>query len=148
MSAKSINPNQFRLFWSGDELQKAVTYSTDAYDDNDNPEDLPTMWARKEEEARYPHDTVHGGGVYTSMKQSGYRGEPVTIQHVGGESVDGYGHSYEEPQGVETGDGHHRIAAAAALAREGHAGWVHVENYDSNMAARDRAGRRKGPAKG
>lgn len=109
-----VSPDQFKLFMTGPEWQGTVNHSFDRHttDGSDEREPMNKLWARKETEARQPHDEwEHGSGVYDSMKRKGYR------HHL----ADGPGDIptiYAEGGRLTQGEGHHRIAAAAALERE------------------------------
>ena len=116
---KNVNPNQFKLFYGGQELQNAITNSGDL----EPGEDLPHMWDRKAEESKEPgRSGKHGAGVYDSMKEEGYNGMPLTVSH--------------DHRGKYVYNGHHRIAAAAAVAREtGRNVWIPVEHNDWDTRA-------------
>lgn len=108
------NPNQFKLFYGGQELQNTITESGDMFDH----ENLDQMWDRKAEEAKVPGNVRgHGAGVYDSLKSQGYNGMPLTVSH--------------DRRGTYVYNGHHRIAAAAAIEREtGKNVWIPVEHND------------------
>lgn len=143
---RNLHPDQLKLFMGGEEWKSSIDNSFDkksmprpirkqgaithmeAY-----RESMPQMWERKEAEARAPetiktHDVqwrggrghrvtiaeepnrLHGSGVYDSMKEKGYDHDEAssvnkpTIYLRGSEKIQG--------------QGHHRVAAAAALEQE------------------------------
>jgi hypothetical protein len=107
---KRVNPDQFKLFMSGEEWKQSVTASTDG--------PIDKVWPRKEAESKSARGRdmfgAHGAGVYDSMKKHGYNPDvhdegwnwsPPTILV----NTDGRKKQF---------DGHHRVAAAAAIERE------------------------------
>lgn len=128
MSASSANsPQQFKLFMTGTEWKNSVTHSTDG--------PIKTswggsLWEEKEARSRQPAGTGHGSGVYDSMKAEGYRHNrdvpPALILE-------------DAPNGksVRTvqSEGHHRIAAAAALEAEGEGPYYIPTKYTDNTSA-------------
>lgn len=101
------DPNQFKLFMTGQEWQASVTHSTDG--------PISTLWGEKEERAASPltEAGAHGTGVRDSLMAHGYqqdRESPPTIileDAPNGKTV----------RSVQS-EGHHRIAAAAAIERD------------------------------
>jgi hypothetical protein len=123
---KAVNPNQFKLFMTGTEWQEQVTHSTDG--------PIASLWAEKEARASVPNDGGHGTGVRSSIERYGYqhdRESPPTIvleDAPNGKSV----------RKVQS-EGHHRIAAAAAIERETGNPVFIPTNYVDNTAAGRRA---------
>lgn len=125
----SLNPQQFHqlpMFASGTDVKSAVTDSSDRLA---NTESMDQMWSRKEAESRKPRDTGHGAGVYDSMKGNGY---------VGYGEIDKVPVLYANDQ-VRLVDGHHRVAAAAALDSEGQDTWVPLRHLDLKQQSRQDA---------
>lgn len=107
MSKRNLNPDQLRLFMTGTEWQSFTTHSTDG--------PLDKIWPQKEAESKLPGGRgFHGGGVYDSMKEHGFVqsqfDSPPTV--IFEESPNG-----KEVRHVQS-EGHHRVAAAAAIERE------------------------------
>jgi hypothetical protein len=126
----SLNPNQFKLFYSGQELQDSITRSWDI-DEDEGDTGLESMWNRKlEESMAHPRSGQHGAGVYDSIREEGFRPHVRLGVHWG-----------DQP-GTDTPDlhieeGHHRLASAAALEREtGQPQWINVDNYDRGLSFR------------
>lgn len=103
-----VHPNQFKLFMSPSELIGSVTGSGDRLTGLN--ETMSEMWNRKEKESRGPRQVSkhgytlsHGSGVYNSIASEG-----VTS------------HVFVRPgeTGLYMENGHHRVAAAAAVERE------------------------------
>lgn len=127
-----LNPNQLKLFMSGTEWQRSITDSTDL--SGRGADALSDLWAEKEAQARQPaafkvHDvqwrggrgqrvtigearnSAHGAGLYDSMKERGY--DP-TVSHGAA-----YGPTIlTEGEDFTQWEGHHRVAAAAAVERD------------------------------
>lgn len=122
-----LNPDQLKMLMTGSELMRTINYSADA---EYYGETIPDMWERKESESRSPiiagikpEYQRHGAGVYQSIKQKGYEGEPINLVLS----------NYEDPvrgqvKSSQVWDGHHRIAAAAALEKEGNQVYIPVEH--------------------
>lgn len=109
---------QLKLFYRPQEIMDRVDFSHDIQGE----EDLSQMWARKERETRLPYGTPnldpwpddddpnrmqHGAGLYSSVKQHGM----TSHVQVADEEVYGAQRHYLL-------DGHHRVAAAAAVERD------------------------------
>lgn len=129
MSKRAINPDQLRLFMSGTEWQSFITHSTDG--------SIPSLWDQKESESRYPAGSrMHGAGLYDSMKSGGYDMDkatksPATI--IFEDSPNG-----KEVRHVQS-EGHHRVAAAAAVERDtGKPIYMPVNYVDNTPGARAR----------
>lgn len=119
-----MNPDQLKLLMTGSELQRSITHSYDAPLDMEpgDPEALGELWEGKTYEAKQPRG-VHGAGVYDSIKQRGYQGEPIKLYDYDVFTNAGY---TVPARGVM--DGHHRVAAAAALEKEGQQVYIPVEH--------------------
>jgi hypothetical protein len=134
MSKSVLNPNQLKLFMTGTEWKNSITHSTDG--------PLEHIWPQKEQEARSPESSGrHGAGVYDSLKENGFNhyknvNSPATI--IFEESPDG-----KSVRTVQS-EGHHRVAAAAALEKDtGKQVFIptnYVDNTPSGRAARRKAG--------
>lgn len=98
-----VNGQQMRTLIDPVEHQERVTHSVDV----SGYGSMDRMWSEKEEEARSdPSYGAHGAGIYDWMARGDRQRTPITLRvNPGGE---GYGQ----------GEGHHRVAAAAALQRE------------------------------
>lgn len=104
-----LNPDQLRLFVDPEEHIASMTRSTDVA----LPQyrgSMSRMWEHKELESRgKPYQNradwmqPHGAGLYESVKTEGVR-EPISV--------------LLGPKGPIQHQGHHRIAAAAAVQRE------------------------------
>jgi hypothetical protein len=122
------SPEQFKLFMTGTEWQGSVTHSTDG--------PISTLWAEKEARAATPSTTegAHGSGVRSSIERYGYqhdRESPPTIileDAPNGKSV----------RRVQS-EGHHRVAAAAAIERDTGNPVFIPTNYVDNTSAGRRA---------
>lgn len=111
--------DQLKLFMTGKEWKDVVNASSDATTGR-----LEEMWEQKEAESKAPAGSgVHGSGVYESLKKQGYVGDISTAPRI----------TFQEgPGGTERreqGEGHHRVAAAAALEEEGHGPVFMPVNY-------------------
>jgi hypothetical protein len=95
-----LNPDQLQLLMTGGELMRSITQSSDAY----GGESMGEMWKRKEGESLVPNQET-GMSLSKSLKTHGYRGNTIKLYH--------------SPGTTEILDGHHRVAAAAALERQG-----------------------------
>jgi len=131
MPKQVVNPNQFKLFMTGTEWQAHVTHSTDG--------PVPELWDQKEAASRLPYSSgEHGSGTYDSIKEHGWQNRtnynekhPTIILEDSSSGV----------RKVQS-EGHHRVAAAAAVEREtGRAEFIPTR-YVDNTAAGKRA--RKG----
>lgn len=134
---------QLALFMPARELKRQITHSFDRLGEDTfvkgkwkvGKESMDEMWARKERESRQPRAsededwsraptriTDHGAGVYDSIKEKGFDfSHPVDVDHFD---------SPEHWNSKVVGDGHHRIAAAAALEEEtGKDVYVPIEHY-------------------
>jgi hypothetical protein len=122
-------PEQLKLFMSGTEWKNSITDSTDLGDLDNDAEGMGKLWSTKEAEARQPKEikaydvqwrggrghrvtiasspnTVHGSGLYDSIKEKGYEpgpgaAHPTILKGNRGENTQW--------------EGHHRVAAAAAI---------------------------------
>lgn len=106
MPAKDhLSPKQLKMFMTGQEIINDVTFSHDTF--HGAGESLEDTWRRKEQEGRQPG--LHpGSSLYDSMLKHGYKQDsPVLNLHQDNEGE------------VFLADGHHRVATAAALEREG-----------------------------
>jgi hypothetical protein len=128
MSKSVLNHNQLKLFMTGTEWKAMITHSTDG--------PLDRIWPQKEEESRLPAGRgLHGGGVYDSIKEHGYvrshtGGDPTIIFE---ESPDG-----KSIRNVQS-EGHHRVAAAAAVERDtGKPVYIPTNYVDNTPGARAR----------
>lgn len=125
------NPNQFKLFYGGQELQDSITHSADqasTYGDTN----LQDMWARKLSEAKQPESSGgHGAGLYESMLNEGVR--PHTKLEVSWGSQAG---RPDEPR-QQIYEGHHRVAVAADIERNtGRAMWINTVHEDRGLQTR------------
>lgn len=126
MSLRNNSPEQFKLFMTGTEWQDQVTHSTDG--------PMPALWKEKEARASVPNDGGHGTGVRSSMERYGYQHDaesPPTI--VIEDSFSG-----KNTRMVQS-EGHHRVAAAAAIERDTGKPVFIPTNYVDNSAAGRRA---------
>lgn len=129
MKNKGTQFEQLSMITPAQEVKSRITGSGDL----DGNETLDEMWDRKLDEAKAPGmvqltdvqwqggrgvrvpvgepypNRAHGAGTFDSIQQKGYDGPPITLEHFtkndGG--VDNY-----------LRDGHHRLAAAAALGKD------------------------------
>lgn len=105
MSKEVVNTDQLRLFMTGKEWKATVTHSTDG--------PMAEVWEEKEAQARAPRSAtnIHGAGLYDSIKEKGFVpsqfDSPPTI--IFEDSPNG-----KEVRRVQS-EGHHRVAAAAAV---------------------------------
>lgn len=100
-----VNGQQMRTLIDPVEHQERVTHSVDVQGYGS----MDRMWSEKEEEARTDVSDaahVHGAGVYDWMARGDRQRTPISLRVNPGQ--EGYGQ----------GEGHHRVAAAAALQRE------------------------------
>lgn len=127
----NLNHDQLKLFMTGTEWKATVTHSTDG--------PLDRIWPQKESEARLPGPgAVHGSGVYDSMKKKGYI-RPVN------HALDPTIVFEDSPSGKEVrrvqSEGHHRVAAAAAIEHDtGKPVYLIPRYVDNTSAARKRRG--------
>lgn len=132
MGGDNNSPQQFKLFMTGTEWLGQITHSTDG------PLDL--IMPQKEAEARVPltrnHRDPHGAGTMDSLKSHGYDqsravNSPASIV------------IQDSPNGkyirMVQSEGHHRVAAAAAIEKEGGGPIFIPTNYIDNSAAGRRA---------
>ena len=124
MAQHVVNTEQLSLFIDPVEHIANMRRSSDVRTD----ESMPGMWRRKESEAREPEFSGHGSGVYNWMKAGEQVRNPVQVMM--GQS------SRDDSQS----EGHHRIAAAAAVQRESgqpyHVPveyWEHHKNVAENV---------------
>lgn len=100
---KGNHGEQLKLFMTGQEWKGYVTHSTDG--------PISSLW--EEKEARSKGKSGHGANVYESMRAHGYRQDDAPRPTVVFE---------KSPSGKKTrivqSEGHHRVAAAAALERD------------------------------
>lgn len=101
-------PEQLKLFMTGTEWQSQVTHSTDG--------PIDTVWTEKESQSRAPKESnVHGAGLYDSMKNEGYLGrKSLNSQPTIVFETSPSGKTLRRTQS----EGHHRVAAAAAVERD------------------------------
>lgn len=122
-----MNPDQLKLLMTGTELQRSITHSYDAPLDMEpgDPKALGELWEQKTAEAKRREGSwgTHGAGVYDSIKQRGYQGEPIKLHDYDVFTNAGY---MTPARGIM--DGHHRVAAAAALEKEGQQVYIPVEH--------------------
>lgn len=115
MTVKGQAGEQLKLFYRPSEIMDRVDFSYDA----DGDDSMGSMWARKEREARLAYGTpdsdpyaegrmAHGAGVYDAIKSHGVTSH---VQMASGEFGSGKQLHYLL-------DGHHRVAAAAAVERD------------------------------
>lgn len=113
-ASRKVNPDQFKLFFGGQELKETITDSGDRrLNSKSQEESMDKMWARKSKMAKGTDPSYHGAGVYKSIKQVGYRGDPVPLM--------------KTKENLLAYEGHHRIAAAADVEKTGKQVWVPVE---------------------
>ena len=101
-----VHPGQLKLFMTPGEIIGQVKSSADLY----GSESMEEMWSRKEHESKFPRDPKnwrHGSGVYESVAKEG------VTSHV---EITPYEHRGESA--LHMGEGHHRVAAAAAVERD------------------------------
>lgn len=130
MSKRNLDPNQFKLFMTGTEWQAHVTHSTDG--------PVPDIWEQKEAQARVPFGGDHGSGVYDSIKEHGWQNRTNYNQYHPTIILEDSSRGVRRVQS----EGHHRIAAAAAVERETGKPEFIPTRYVDNTAAGRRA--RKG----
>lgn len=112
----SLGPqfDQLQMFMTGSELK---SYLTDSGDRGGGS--MEGMWGQKLKEAQHPAGAgdykVHGEGLYDSIKERGYQGDSLGVNHWGGEK--------------SLLDGHHRVAAAAQLDSEGYENYIPVTHW-------------------
>lgn len=113
VSRRVVNPNQLKMLMTGAELKATIVDSTDRQAvggpnryRGERLESLDEMWGRKEAEARSEAGTVHGGGLYDSIKYGGWWDDEKPIK------------MSMTSHGAVTGDAHHRIAALAAVDKD------------------------------
>ena len=108
---------QLKMFMTPDEL-KSYAEPMDRAD----IETAEGMWKRKERESKAPeHWGYHGGGVYDSIAKEGVTSH-VEVWH--------------DRQGPALSDGHHRVAAAAAVQRDtGRQQFIPIEHEAANASS-------------
>lgn len=123
MARHVVNPNQLRLFVDPVEHQATIKDSTDVYsvDEWDTPHHsyserktstgpspaMGALWAQKEWEARQPAESYeHGSGLYDRIHSGEQVHTPIEV-HLG-----------ESAAQDKQYEGHHRIAASAAVQRD------------------------------
>lgn len=116
MSAKdNMQPKQLQMFMTPDELHAEVK-PTDFDPDQATWDDPRRDWGRKLRRAKgvYDPETEYAPtpGLYEDIAKNGIQ-RPVPINH------DYYGD-------MELGDGHHRVATATDLARQGREVYIPV----------------------
>lgn len=103
-------PEQLKLFMTGTEWQNDVTHSTDG------PTDV--VWKEKEQQSRASanqRNAPHGAGLYDSMKAEGFnRSKSLNSTPTIVIETNPSGKEYRRTQS----EGHHRVAAAAAIERD------------------------------
>jgi hypothetical protein len=101
-----INPNQLALFVDPEEHIARMQHSTDT---GGGAVPMHQMWERKEEESMEPEGYGHGAGLYERLHPD-----------IGGEQVRNPVHVWlgRTPAEDKQFEGHHRIAASAAIQRE------------------------------
>jgi hypothetical protein len=111
MSVHVLNPMQMQLFVDPEEHIESLRGSIDLNEGYTADE----LWKGKEEEARSPEGSGrHGAGLYDSVKKYGlvtgrdnpFSGPPIEL------------HPASDESGWVQGEGHHRVAAAAAVQRD------------------------------
>jgi hypothetical protein len=128
---KQSDPIQLKLFMTGKEWKDTITHSSDG--------PLEHIWPQKTEESKLPyHSAHHGSGLYDSMIQHGFQmkpGEdPPTIVLKGPDSGKGDDLHFMQSEG------HHRVAAAAAVEEAtGKPVYIPTNYKDTTPAARARA---------
>ena len=113
MAIKS-DPNQFKLFMTGQEWQSQVTHSTDG--------PIDSVWQEKTAQANSPYNPaygerdprqVHGAGLTDSVREHGYDHNPDNPPTIIIEDAP----NRKSTRMVQS-EGHHRVAAAAQVERE------------------------------
>jgi hypothetical protein len=155
MAIKGSNGEQLKLFMPASEFKAHLDSSSDRHyiptgiGQPDQRESMDSMWARKDQESREPgsypiHDVQavsnpsggvdfkrveigrsknlqHGAGVYDSIKENGLQQNP--LPDLGMKEITTY---VDKRTGEKRqGEGHHRVAAAAAVEQEtGKTQWI------------------------
>jgi hypothetical protein len=130
-----LNPDQLKLLMTGSELQRSITHSWDGPLDMapGDTKELNKLWERKEYEAkRSDYSDEHGAGLYDSLKSRGYEGKPLLLNDYDVFTDAGV---HVPARGIM--DGHHRIAAAAALEREGKQVYIPIVHQDLRVGDDD-----------
>jgi len=132
-----LHPQQMQLFVDPVEHIASVRGAVDMAGHTESWDD---MWGRKESEARNTGHG-HGAGLYDSVKDKGIRA--MWSVHAPGDNnpreLMGAPKLYpaNDGNGFIQGDGHHRMAAAAAVQRDtGKAQYVPVEYKSSSLDPR------------
>jgi len=120
-----LHPVQLAMFGLGSDVKNMVAGSND----RDYGESMDQMWSRKEAESREPAGSGHGAGVYDSLKKHGWKG-----QNNGDAAWVSHGVA-----GTNMREGHHRVAAAAALESEGKDVWVTLRHLDPLQGQRQQS---------
>ena len=123
----NLHPEQMRLFMRPSEIMSSVTGSEDAYEAG---ESLERTWDRKEWETKQPKGKHRSGGLYKTLKKEQVR-NPVELYVRQGTKLNPWEPMSEH---LEMGEGHHRVAAAAAVERATRGRvthWVPVEYLPS-----------------
>lgn len=135
--------HQLSLFKSGTEWMNDITNSLDRKTDKEgNVESMSDLWSRKTEESRRSfwqrpdprtvrgdsspliRNTERGAGVHASMSSSGY--DPTKTDFMETKPT-----IWLDGDDQTQGEGHHRVATAAALEKEtGRTMWIPT-NYQS-----------------
>ena len=105
----NVNPAQMKLFMGGQEMQEASNSSTDT-DAVKGEKGWSKMWEKKLSESKQPAGTGHGSGLHASLLEHGYQRD----QH---KPFDPAPTLFVQGNGVQQGEGHHRVAAAADIER-------------------------------
>ena len=118
---------QLQMFASGEDLKATLTDSLDRVGMGESRESMGEMWNRKEAQSREPapggNPQGPGQGVYDSLKEEGWN-PPAWSPH---QKMNVY--HYDDATMI--GNGHHRVAAAAALEREGSPVWIPLNHQRS-----------------
>ena len=113
-----VNPDQLQLFVDPEEHMERIKGSTDQ-----EGRTVEHVWEQKEREARLPRGTPspwdpsepqHGAGLVDALRSGEGVRKPVHVVLEG----------YQDKPGPVQWEGHHRIAAAAAVQRENKAAGV------------------------
>jgi len=128
-----IHPQQMQLFVDPVEHIRKLRGSVDL---DFSSSGWHGMWKDKEQEARAaPGSSVHGAGIYESVKKYGIIPRSLHPDPTGGEPEV---HPAHDNSGWVQGEGHHRIAAAAAVQRDtGRQQWVPLR-YTNRLSRANR----------
>lgn len=136
MSASdNIHRMQMKLFVNPEEHIDSLVGSVDLPWHGGGEESWNRLWGQKTREAALPTSSgEHGSGVKASIAERGF-------QHSGAPTL----YAADDFSGFVQEEGHHRIAASAALQREtGKAHWVPVR-YSSLTFTPNRGGIKPAP---